>query len=138
MDPNTELAIFQFLEDDLRALSLAEEAEKIQLNEILAATAATRSSVTQSDPIATSVQLEQPSDGDIALNIFGAETQLARDQAYATLLQSQDASLAVSRQYAQKLAAAEQKIRLDGEFAKMLQELIDRGEIGPEDRDADR
>lgn len=133
IDLNTELAIFQYLEDDLRALSFEEDAERIQLHEILTATAPPPTS--RSGHIARSDSL---SDSDVAFDFFAADTRIARDQAYAKLLENQDASLAVSRQYVQKLAATEQKIRLDAEFATKLQEMIDRGENGPEDRDADR
>jgi hypothetical protein len=133
IDPNNDLAIFQFLEDELRALSLAEEAERIQLREILIATAPP----TQSGHIRV-VTTDQPTDSDIALGIFAADTQIASDQVYAELLASQDTSLAVSRQHAQKLAAAEQKIRLDAEFARKLQDVIDQDENSSEDHDVDR
>jgi hypothetical protein len=135
IDPNNDLAIFQFLEDELRALSLAEEAERIQLREILIATAS--APPTQSGHIRV-VTTDQPTDSDIALGIFAADTQIASDQVYAELLASQDTSLAVSRQHAQKLAAAEQKIRLDAEFARKLQDVIDQDENSSEDHDVDR
>jgi hypothetical protein len=112
-DLQNELAIFQLLEDDLRVIS-----EEAQLNDI--STAGTH-------PVSPN--------GDIALNLIATDAQIARDQAYAELLQSQEASLAVSRQYAQRLAAAEQKGRLDCEFARKLQE---RDEDDTNICDADR
>lgn len=127
-DLSSELAVLQFLEDDLRA---AADAERIQLREILTATAPP----TRSGHTAVS---DQSFDTDLAFGISAVDAQIARDQAYAKLLESQDASLTVSRQYAQKIAAAEQKSRLDTEFARKLQDIIDRGEDSPEDPDADR
>jgi len=108
MDLQSELAIFQLLEDDFRAVALAETTRKVQKDGIL--TAAVHSVI------------ESPSDDDISLSWTTADAQIAHDQAFAELLQSQEASLAVSRQYAQRLAAAEQKIRIDSEFARKLQD----------------
>lgn len=66
-----------------------------------------------------------------------AEINIAHDQAYAQMLQDEDArqeaAVVLSRQhyYALKLAAAETRNRLDNEFAVMLQAMID------EDKNAD-
>jgi hypothetical protein len=117
IDLQSELAIFQLLEDDLKALSLKEAAEKIQLDEVLTSTGP------RTEPVYSVV--DSLSDGKIALSLVVADAQIARDQAYAESLQSQEASLAVSRQYAQRLAAAEQKFRIDSEFAKRLQDRED-------------
>jgi len=114
IDLQSELAIFQLLEGDLKALSLTEAAGKIQLDEVLTSTGP------RTEPVVDSL-----SDGKIALSLVVADAQIARDQAYAESLQSQEASLAVSRQYAQRLAAAEQKFRIDSEFAKRLQDRED-------------
>ncbi|KIM87742.1 hypothetical protein PILCRDRAFT_259767 [Piloderma croceum F 1598] len=114
IDLQSELVIFQLLEDDLKA---AEAAEKIHLDEVLTSTGP------RTEPVHSVV--DSPSDGKIALSLVTADAQIARDQAYAESLQSQEASLAVSRQYAQRLAAAEQKFRIDNEFAKRLQDRED-------------
>ena len=98
IDLQDELAIFQLLAEDFRAIS-----GEAQPNDI--STTGTHSP-----------------NGDIAVNLIATDAQIARDQAYAELLQSQEASLAVSRQYAHSLAAEEQKSRLDREFARTLQE----------------
>jgi hypothetical protein len=116
MDLQSELAILQLLEDDVRAVSLAEDARKINI-ELLTPSV--------SDTESVHSLIESPWDGDITLGLTAADEQIARDQAFAELLQSQEASLAVSRQYAQKLAAAEQKLRIDSEFARKLQNRTD-------------
>lgn len=135
MDFHDNLAIFQLLEDDLRAISLAQEAERVQLADILTATMPVAES---RSPLAASLPDEPLSDIHVALSIFALDNQIARDQAYAELLRSQDASLAVNRQYAQRLAAAEQKTRIDGEFAKKLQDMLDLGESEHEIHDVDK
>ena len=57
------------------------------------------------------------------------------------LQHSEDSNMAASRQYAQKLAAAEKKCALDAEFARRLQAAINEGHDDDDDfdmRDAER
>ncbi|KIM87743.1 hypothetical protein PILCRDRAFT_259554 [Piloderma croceum F 1598] len=117
MDLQSELVILQLLDDDLRAVSLAEDARKINVDIILTP------SVSDTESVHSVIEL--PWDGDITLGLAAADEQIARDQAFVELLQSQETSLAVSRQYAQKLAATEQKLRIDSEFARRLQDRTD-------------
>jgi serine phosphatase RsbU (regulator of sigma subunit) len=125
MDLQTELAVFQLLEEDLQVIFFSEDAQKKALNAAVSG-AESISSVTKPVPDA---------DIQVALRLIAVDAQIARDQAYAESLQSQEASLAVGRQYAQRLAAEEQKFRIDGEFAKRLQA---RDENGAHGCDADR
>ena len=135
LDLQSELAIFKFLEEDLQAISFAHEAERLQLVEIMEASA---------PPKSKGITREQPlTDQEIALQLSASENHFALDRAYAELLQSEDASFAISMQEAQRLAAAEQKARIDNEFAKRLQATLDADEAGNQivqnDRiDADR
>ncbi|KAF7979604.1 hypothetical protein HWV62_26402 [Athelia sp. TMB] len=122
LDLQSELAIFKFLEEDLRSISFANEAERLQLAEIMEASA---------PPKFKGIKQEQPlTDQEIALQLAASENHLALDRAYAELLQSEDASFAISMQEAQRLAAAEQKTRIDNEFAKRLQATLDADEAG--------
>jgi hypothetical protein len=104
IDHESELVIFQLLADDLRAVSPAEDAEQIQIKEIITST------TTGTESVHTEVD-KSPSDEDIALGLFAVDAQIARDQAYAELLQSQESSFAISRQYAQRLAASERRLQ---------------------------
>lgn len=120
-----ELAVYELLLEDLRAASLTDDAEKMQLQEILAATNPGTECIDgnkDSDDY-------HPSDLTVAFGLNEKEVEIARDQAYAQMLQdehaSQDATVTLSRQYAQRLAAAETKIRMDSEFAAKLQVMID-------------
>jgi hypothetical protein len=113
IDHESELVIFQLLADDLRAVSPAEDAKQTQIKEII--TSGTESVHTEVD--------KSPSDEDIALGLFAVDAQIARDQAYAELLQSQESSFAISRQYAQRLAASER--RLQDEEANSLDDWDD-------------
>ncbi|KZP22010.1 hypothetical protein FIBSPDRAFT_787821 [Athelia psychrophila] len=130
-DYQSELAVFKFLEDDLRSIALANEAQKLHLAEIAAATAPR--TVTESKH----EHEPQLSDEEIALQLFASESHLALDRAYAELLHSEDASFAISMQAAQRLAAADQKARIDNEFAKKLQATLDQDVNGNHDHDVD-
>jgi len=104
IDHESELVIFQLLADDLRAVSPAEDAKQIQIKEIITST------TTGTESVHTEVD-KSPSDEDIVLGLFAVDAQIARDQAYAELLQSQESSFAISRQYAQRLAASERRLQ---------------------------
>ena len=87
--------------------------------------------------------VDHPRSHAVAFGLNEKEIEIARDQAYAQLLQSEDATLdasvILSRQYAQRLAAAEMKIRLDSEFARGLQAILDEdGSANHDGYDADR
>ena len=139
-----ELLIAKLLEDDLRQLESARAAEEFQLGEALASSAlaaagrfpkkATRGKL----PDAARATSEQ----DVVLDVLSAEIIANKDAAVAQALQhSEDSNIAASRQYAQKLVAAEKKCALDAEFARRLQEAIDQGQDDDEDfdvRDAER
>lgn len=120
LDARSELAIFQILQEDLQSIAFASQAEKLQLAEIMAASA---------PPKGKEISCELPlTDQDIALQLSTSENHLALDHAYAELLQNEDAMFAISMQEAQRLAAAEQKARIDCEFARKLQNTLDNNE----------
>ena len=102
----------------------------MQLQEVLAAS----SPKGDLEPVDDGVVDHPRSDHAVAFGLSEKEIEIARDQAYAQLLQSedatQDAAVTLSRQYAQRLAAAETKIRLDSEFARGLQEILDEDDSG--------
>ena len=110
VDTLSELLIAQLLEDDMRMLTDAREAERLQLTDI---------------PGKAAPQNVE-SDEDIAFKLFMEEARLNGDAALAQALQqSTDSSAIAGQQLAQKLAAAEKKFVLDAEFARRLQERTD-------------
>lgn len=136
-----ELAVYELLLEDLRAASLTEDADKKQLQEVLNATSLRTYFV---DEKSDSVD-HHLSDLSMAFGLSEREIEMARDQAYAQVLQNedagQDAAITLSRQYALRLSAAETKIRMDSEFAAKLQAMIDDGDdsdASHDSYDADR
>ena len=125
-----ELAVYELLIHDLQVASWTEGAEIMQLQEVLAAS----SPKGNLEPVDDGVVDHPRSDHAVAFGLSEKEIEIARDQAYAQLLQSedatQDAAVTLSRQYAQRLAAAETKIRLDSEFARGLQAILDEDDSG--------
>ncbi|KAK7683547.1 hypothetical protein QCA50_013382 [Cerrena zonata] len=117
-DALSELLIAQLLEEDMRILSDAREAERLQLTQSLA------DSSRASGRFPKKVHLESvQTDEDIALHLFVEEARFNGDAALAQALQqSADSSAIAGQQLAQKLAAAEKKLMLDAEFARLLQE----------------
>ena len=76
---------------------------------------------------------------DPVLDVFASELVAAKDALLAqSMQQAEDSNMVVSRQYAQKLAAAEKKSMLDAEFARRLQQAVDDGEDIDAMEDAER
>ncbi|KAJ6631063.1 hypothetical protein B0H10DRAFT_1980669 [Mycena sp. CBHHK59/15] len=118
----SELLIAQLIEEDLRLLGSAKEAERLQLDQALAVSARAKGRVPKfSGSVAAS---EIKDDEDIALEIYAGDARVSSDAAYAQRVQ---ASNVADLQYAQKVAAAEKKIMLDAEFARRLQAIGDEG-----------
>lgn len=131
-DISTELLIAQLLEEDLANIEHGKVAEQMQLNLILYDTP----DITQ--PHSQEVDNDPETDEDMAMRMFVESARVTGDSAYAHSLY--DTFDVASYQLAQKLAAAEKKIMLDGEFAKRLQAVHDAGEIdtdAPDMQDAD-
>ncbi|KAJ7152586.1 hypothetical protein C8R43DRAFT_1003009 [Mycena crocata] len=126
-DVLSELLIAQILEEDLRLLNSTKEAERLQLDQVLAVSARAKGRIPKFSASAATLVLKN--DEDIALEIYAEDARLSSDAAYAQRIQ---ASGLADMQYAQKLAAAEKKLMLDSEFAKRLQAVDDEG------RDTDR
>lgn len=130
-DALSELLIAQLLEEDMRMLTDAREAERIQLTQVIADSSRASGRI----PKKANLQSVQ-SDEDVALQLFVEEARLNRDAALAQALQqSADSSAIAGQQLAQKLAAAEKKLLLDAEFARRLQERNDDDDNGTNDID---
>lgn len=121
VDHQSELLVLQLLTEDLRSVSDAEHAERINFNEALLATA-------DGDEPMDVAPDDNTNDASFALMLFAHEAQIAQDLAYAECLQHEDVTTSASRQFAQKLAANERKIAIDADFAAKLQGLIDNGQ----------
>ncbi|KAJ7770461.1 hypothetical protein B0H16DRAFT_1515548 [Mycena metata] len=130
-DVLSELLIAQLLEEDVRLLGATKEAERLQLDQVLAASARTKGRIPKfSQSLAPVVK----DDEDIALEIYAEDARLSSDAAYAQRVQA--AGLA-DMQYAQKVAAAEKKLMLDAEFARRLQAVDDEGQDTDQVKDAE-
>ncbi|OSD08736.1 hypothetical protein PYCCODRAFT_1455722 [Trametes coccinea BRFM310] len=120
----TEQLIARLLEDDLQDMENARAAEALQLSETF------RVSALAAGRFPKNVQAVKtdPSDEDLAMEVLAAEIIASKDALIAQELQhAEESDLTASRQYAQKLAAAERKCALDAEFAKRLQDAFDDG-----------
>ena len=133
-DVLSELLIAQLLEEDLSLAALAQEAERIQLEQVLSESKVGNQGKDpagkrelSSSPEASMRSMQ--TDSDIALRTMASEARLASDTAYAQELQRlQNAGLLADEQVARKWAAAEVKLMLDAEFARKLQEMDEEGE----------
>ncbi|KAI0747012.1 hypothetical protein C8Q80DRAFT_812908 [Daedaleopsis nitida] len=136
-DMLNELLIAKLLEDDMRESENTRTAEELQLKEALA------SSALAAGRFPRKVNGGRQSGGfivrddqDVVFDILAAEINANKDAIMAQTLQhAEDSNMTASRQYAQRLAAAEKKCLLDAEFARRLQQSIDNGE--DEDSDID-
>ncbi|RPD65724.1 hypothetical protein L226DRAFT_501257 [Lentinus tigrinus ALCF2SS1-7] len=134
-DLMNELLIAKLLEDDMRELENLKAAEEVQLNETLATSALAAGRF----PKKGKSGVLGRTDHDVVLDVLQAELHANKDALMAQALQhAEDSNMVASRQYAQRLAAAEKKCLLDSEFAKRLQQIIDDGDDDDEDmRDAE-
>lgn len=132
-DMLSELLIAKLLEEDVRLLENARAAEELQLNETIASSALAdgrfpKKGGYKSGGVRGAPSIQRP-DEDIVIEVLAAEINATKDALIAQSLQhASDSNMASSRQYAQKLAAAEKKNLLDAEFARRLQQAIDDGE----------
>lgn len=128
-DLSSEVLIAQLIEEDLQYLKDAEQAEKIQLESVLMVSAFRSGKM----PKFTRNKSSTPQDYDdarIATEMFLSGAQSISDHAVAETLQlSQEAAFIAGQQLAQKVAAEENKIALDSEFARRLQAANDDGAI---------
>lgn len=98
----SELLIAQLLEEDLGLLGSAKEAERLQLDQVLAVSARAQGRIPKfSGALAAPVVKD---DEDIALEIYIEDARVSSDAAYAQCIQN---STFADMQYAQKVAAAE-------------------------------
>ncbi|KAF7323970.1 RBR-type E3 ubiquitin transferase [Mycena kentingensis (nom. inval.)] len=116
-DTLSELLIAQLLQEDLFLANATSEAERIQLNQVLAVSAHASGKIPK-------FAKPDVDDATVALEVCAQDAQLSSDALYAQRIQN--ASVA-DMQYAQKLAAAEKKLMLDAEFARRLQAMDSEG-----------
>ncbi|RDB30352.1 ATP-dependent RNA helicase DEAH12, chloroplastic [Hypsizygus marmoreus] len=135
----SEQLIAQLLESDLLFLESAKQAEKFQLDQVLAVSARAQGRVPKYSK-ETLGSITSDSDVDLAFELYVSDALASNDAAYAQAIQSETHAIdTVDRQYALKVAAAERKFNLDAEFARRLQELDDSGNVDIDQvKDAER
>ncbi|EJF63850.1 hypothetical protein DICSQDRAFT_160351 [Dichomitus squalens LYAD-421 SS1] len=127
-DMLNELLIAKLLEEDMLALENARAAEELQLHEALS-TSALAAGRFPKKAKSSGAGAVGTIDDDFVLTVLAAEINANKDALMAQSLQhAQDSNMVASRQYAQKLAAAEKKSLLDAEFARRLQLQLDEGD----------
>ncbi|KAJ7096690.1 hypothetical protein B0H15DRAFT_826053 [Mycena belliarum] len=131
-DVLNDLLIAQLLEEDLRLLGSAKEAERLQLDQVIAVSARATGRIPKFS--ASTGAYITKDDADIALEIYAKDSRLSSDAAYARRIQT---SAIADMQYAQKVAAAEKKMMLDAEFARRLQALDNEGRDTDKIQDAE-
>ncbi|KAF9819392.1 hypothetical protein IEO21_02135 [Rhodonia placenta] len=124
-DVLSELLIARILEEEMLALSHAQEAEKLQVDlmidesDLLAGKGSGKHKAVAQEPISDS-------DGDLVLKMVIKELRMSSDATLAQALQhSDDVTIIAGQQHAQRLAAGEKKLLLDAEFARRLQAVDD-------------
>ncbi|KAJ6571684.1 hypothetical protein B0H19DRAFT_936268 [Mycena capillaripes] len=131
-DVLSEILIAQLLEEDLRLLGSAKEAERLQLDQVFAASARANGRIPKFSGSAGTLVVKD--DEDVALEIIAEDARVSSDAALAQRVQ---ASTMADMQYAQKVAAAEKKFMLDAEFARQLQAIDDEGRDTDQVKDAE-
>ena len=127
-DVLTELLIAKLLEEDLLSIEDTRTAEVLQLHEALNSSALAAGRFPRKFQPMQGTPVRQ-TDHDFAIDVLAAEINANKDALMAQALQhAEDSNMAASRQYAQKLAAAEKKCLLDAEFARRLQQQFDDGQ----------
>ncbi|KAF7350397.1 RBR-type E3 ubiquitin transferase [Mycena venus] len=126
------LLIAQLLEEDLRLLESTKEAERLQLDQVLAVSARAKGRIPKFSTSAPGISGKD--DEDVALEILAEDARVSSDAAFAQRVQ---ASTIADMQYAQKVAAAEKKLMLDAEFARRLQAVDDEGQDTDQVKDAE-
>ncbi|KAJ7857297.1 hypothetical protein B0H14DRAFT_2751532 [Mycena olivaceomarginata] len=128
----SEILIAQLLEEDLRLLGSAKEAERLQLDQVFAVSARATGRIPKFSA-KTGVSTTQD-DEDLALALLAEDARVSSDAAFAQRVQ---ASTIADVHYAQKVAAAEKKMMLDAEFARRLQAVDDEGQDTDQVKDAE-
>ena len=133
-----ELLIAKLLEEDMQMLENTLMAEELQVHETLDSSAMA-AGLFPKKRMRTGAALKDDQDHNVVLGVLAAEVRANKDALLAQSLQhSEDSNMAISRQYALKLAASEKKSLLDAEFARRLQQALDDGEDVDMTGDAER
>jgi hypothetical protein len=104
-DVLSEILIAQLLEEDLRLLGSAKEAERLQLDQVLAISARAKGRIPKFS--ATTGASVIKGDEDVALEVLAEDARVSSDAAYAQRVQT---STIADMQYAQRVAAAEKSV----------------------------
>lgn len=112
-ESNSDLLSEQFianlLEADLLMLKTAKQAERLQLDQIIATSAHAQGRI----PKYAKETMEDTPDSDLAFEMYVSEAKVNGDAAYARAVQSQrQIAETMDRQYAQKLAASERCVQI--------------------------
>lgn len=127
-DLASEVLIAQLIEEDLQYLKDAEHAEKMQFDSVLAVSAFRSGVLPKFSKKELPTGTQSDDDATIAMEMFLSGARSISDHSIAETLQlSQEAALTAGKQLAQKIAAEENKVALDAEFARRLQAANDDG-----------
>ncbi|KAG6916428.1 hypothetical protein DXG01_006832 [Tephrocybe rancida] len=126
-DVLSEQLIAQLLQEDLNLLESFRQAEKLQLDQVMATSARAQGRIpTYSKQNA--VVNDPDNDAVLAFEMYVADARVSSDAAYAQTVQNEAFTAnTVDWQFAQRLAANERKFNLDAEFARRLQAMDDEG-----------
>ncbi|KAF8067842.1 hypothetical protein FPV67DRAFT_1626064 [Lyophyllum atratum] len=134
----SEQLIAQLLDNDLLLLDSFKQAEKLQLDQVVAASARTQGRIPKYSKL-DSASMVIDADVDLAFQLYLSDARVSNDASYAQAVQSQTYTVnTADHQYAQKLAANERhdsirKVNLDAEFARRLQVMDDAGQADIDD-----
>ncbi|KAA1473977.1 hypothetical protein DENSPDRAFT_840520 [Dentipellis sp. KUC8613] len=141
-DALSQALIAQLLEEEMKDMTSARFAERLQLSEAMQKPNGKGKQGEASMPLVNDTTKDvEMDDFAYALQVIADDTRVSSDAVFAAKMQlDNDASFMAGHQYAQQVAAAEKKILLDAEFARKLQDAHDSGQKDLDDesmKDAD-
>jgi hypothetical protein len=102
----SERFIAQLLDNDLLLLESIKEAEKLQLDQVLAVCARSKGLIPEFSKVATVSSAEM--DANLAFRLYVSDAQIKNDEAFAQSVQNEThVEHTTNHQYALKVAAAE-------------------------------
>ncbi|KAG6812203.1 hypothetical protein H0H92_003939 [Tricholoma furcatifolium] len=127
-DALSEQLISQLLQEDVQLLDAYRQAEKLQLDHVIALSSQTQGRIPKYSK--NDAQENPDNDADLAFKLYVSEAGISRDASYAQEMQNDIfAANTADVQLAQSLAANERKIDFDAQFARKLQEIDDEGNV---------
>lgn len=107
----SERLISQLLENDLLLLESMKEAEKLQLDQVMAVSARAQGRIPKFSKVVSPISSEM--DGDLAVRLYISDAQANNDVAFAQSIQNEtQVENTKNYQYALKVAAAERQVLL--------------------------